>query len=172
VLYGRAALLEQMPPWQGGGDMIKVVSFERTVYNDLPYKFEAGTPHIAGGIGLGAAVDYVRQVGLDAIGRHEQAVLEYATAAAQRISGLRLIGTARHKASILSFVMDGIHPHDLGTILDSHGVAIRTGHHCAMPIMERFRIPATARASFAFYNTTVEVDRLMAGILAAQKVFA
>ncbi len=171
VLYGRAALLEQMPPWQGGGDMIKVVSFERTVYNDLPYKFEAGTPHIAGGIGLGAAVEYVEQVGLDAIGRHEQALLDHATAAALRTPGLRLIGTARHKASILSFVMDGIHPHDLGTILDSHGVAIRTGHHCAMPIMERFRIPATARASFAFYNTHAEVDRLMAGIVAAQKVF-
>ena len=171
VLYGRAALLEQMPPWQGGGDMIKVVSFERTVYNDLPYKFEAGTPHIAGGIGLGTAVEYVEQVGLDAIGRHEQALLDHATAAALRTPGLRLIGTARHKASILSFVMDGIHPHDLGTILDSHGVAIRTGHHCAMPIMERFRIPATARASFAFYNTHAEVDRLMAGIVAAQKVF-
>ena len=172
VLYGRAALLEQMPPWQGGGDMIKVVSFERTVYNDLPYKFEAGTPHIAGGIGLGAAVDYVQQVGLDAIGRHEQALLDYATAGALRIPGLRLVGTARRKAAILSFVMDGIHPHDIGTILDHQGVAIRTGHHCAMPIMERFQIPATARASFAFYNTRAEVDRLMAGIVAAQKVFA
>ncbi len=172
VLYGRAALLEQMPPWQGGGDMIKMVSFERTVYNDLPYKFEAGTPHIAGGIGLGAAVDYVQQVGLDAIARHEQELLDYATAAAQRIPGLRLIGTARHKASILSFVIAGIHPHDLGTILDRQGIAIRSGHHCAMPIMERFNIPATARASFAFYNTTWEVDRLMAGVLAAQKVFA
>ena len=167
VLYGRAALLEQMPPWQGGGDMIKIVSFERTVYNDLPYKFEAGTPHIAGGIGLGAAVDYVQQVGLPAIARHEQDLLDYATAAALRIPGLRLIGTARHKASILSFVMDGIHPNDLGTVLDHHGVAIRSGHHCAMPVMERFNIPATARASFAFYNTSPEVDRLMAGIVAA-----
>ena len=172
VLYGRAALLEQMPPWQGGGDMIKTVSFERTVYNDPPYKFEAGTPHIAGGIGLGAAVDYVQQVGFDAIARHEQDLLDYATAAALRIPGLRLIGTARHKASILSFVMDGIHPHDLGTILDHQGVAIRSGHHCAMPIMERFNIPATARASFAFYNTRAEVDRLITGIGAAQKVFA
>jgi cysteine desulfurase/selenocysteine lyase len=171
ALYGRAELLERMPPWQGGGDMIKMVSFEHTDYNDPPGKFEAGTPHIAGGIGFGAAVDYVTQVGLEAIGRHERELLEHATSAALRVPGLRLIGTAREKAGILSFVLDGIHPHDLGTILDHHGVAIRTGHHCAMPVMERFGVPATARASFALYNTHSEIDRLMEGIEAARKVF-
>jgi cysteine desulfurase/selenocysteine lyase len=171
VLYGKATLLEQMPPWQGGGDMIKMVSFERTVFAEPPAKFEAGTPHIAGAIGLGAAIDYVQHVGLDAIARHEHELLRYATANALRVRGLRLIGTAREKAAILSFVLDGIHPHDLGTILDHHGIAIRTGHHCAMPVMERFGVPATARASFALYNTVAEVDRLFEGIEAARKVF-
>jgi cysteine desulfurase/selenocysteine lyase len=172
VLWGRAALLDAMPPWQGGGDMIRMVTFERSEWADLPHKFEAGTPHIAGGIGLGAAVDYVTRIGLSAIARHEHELLEYATAAVRRVPGIRLIGTAREKAAVLSFVMDGIHPHDLGTILDHHGVAIRTGHHCAMPVMERFGVPATARASFAFYNTAAEADRLVAGLLAARKVFA
>jgi cysteine desulfurase/selenocysteine lyase len=172
VLYGRQKLLETMPPWQGGGDMIRMVTFARTTYNDLPYKFEAGTPDISGGIGLGAAIDYVASIGMPAISRHEAGLLEYATAAASRIKGLKLIGTARDKAGILSFVLDGIHPHDLGTILDSQGIAIRTGHHCAMPVMNRFNIPATARASFAFYNTREEVDRLTQGIKYAQKVFS
>jgi cysteine desulfurase/selenocysteine lyase len=172
VLYGREQLLEEMPPYEGGGDMIKMVSFEKTLYNDLPYKFEAGTPHIAGGIGLGAAVDYVESVGLDAIGGWERGLLAYATEAAESVKGLRLIGTAAHKAAVLSFVLDFIHPHDLGTILDGEGIAIRTGHHCAMPVMERFDIPATARASFALYNTHAEVDRLIAGIEKARKVFA
>ena len=171
VLYGKRALLESMPPWKGGGDMIRTVSFEKSTWNDLPYKFEAGTPHIAGVIGLGAAIDYVNSIGMNAISEYEAGLLKYATAAASTIKGLRIIGTARQKASILSFVMDGIHPHDLGTILDRHGVAIRTGHHCAMPVMERFAIPATARASFAMYNTRQEVDRFIQAVEAAQKVF-
>ncbi len=170
VLYGKAELLEAMPPYQGGGDMIKMVSFEKSLYNDLPYKFEAGTPHIAGAIGLGAAIDYVEEVGLAAIGAHEQDLLDYATAQSAKVPGLRLIGTARHKASILSFVLDGVHPHDLGTILDSEGVAIRTGHHCAMPVMQHFRVPATARASFAFYNTFEEVDRLFEAVEKAREI--
>ena len=172
VLYGREALLEQMPPWQGGGDMIKVVTFDRTQYNDLPYKFEAGTPDIAGVIGLGAAIDYVEGLGRDDIAAYEQELLAYATEAVCTLKGLRLIGTAVHKVAILSFVVDGIHPHDLGTVLDHQGIAIRTGHHCAMPVMERFGVPATARASFAVYNTPVEVERLVLGVQAAQKVFA
>ena len=171
VLYGKQALLEDMPPYHGGGDMIKMVTFEKTLYNDLPYKFEAGTPYIAGVIGLGAAVDYVSDVGLDRIQDYEHGLLQYATAAAGGVPGLRQIGTAADKASILSFVVDGIHPHDLGTILDHEGVAIRTGHHCAMPVMERYGIPATARASFAFYNTTEEVDKLVAGIDKAKDIF-
>ena len=171
VLYGKQALLEDMPPYHGGGDMIKMVTFEKTLYNDLPYKFEAGTPYIAGVIGLGAAVDYVSDVGLDRIQDYEHGLLRYATEAAAGVPGLRLIGTAADKASILSFVLDGIHPHDLGTILDHDGIAIRTGHHCAMPVMERFGIPATARASFAFYNTTEEVDKLVAGIDKAKNIF-
>ncbi len=171
VLYGKQHLLEAMPPWQGGGDMIKTVTFEQTLYNDLPYKFEAGTPHIAGVIGLGSAIDYVDSVGISAIARHESILLDYATDAALTIPGLRLIGTAKQKASILSFVLDKIHPHDLGTILDHDGIAIRTGHHCAMPVMERFKVPATARASFAVYNTTDEIDRLAEGIDRARKVF-
>ncbi len=171
VLYGKRALLEAMPPWKGGGDMIRTVSFEKTSYNDLPYKFEAGTPHIAGVIGLGAAIDYVNTIGMHAISEYEAELLEYATAAASGIKGLRIIGTAKHKAGILSFVMDGIHPHDLGTILDHHGVAIRTGHHCAMPVMDRFRIPATARASFAMYNTRQEVDKFIQAVEAAKQIF-
>jgi len=171
VLYGREALLEAMPPYQGGGDMIKAVSFEKTIYNDLPYKFEAGTPNIAGTIGLGAAIDYVQAVGLPAMGAHELELLAHATARALAVPGLRIIGTARNKASVLSFVLDGIHPHDIGTILDHEGVAIRTGHHCAMPVMTRYGLPATARASFAFYNTRAEVDALIAAIETVREVF-
>ena len=171
VLYGKQALLEDMPPYHGGGDMIKMVTFEKTLYNDLPYKFEAGTPYIAGVIGLGAAVDYVSDVDLDRIHDYEHGLLQHAAEAAATVPGLRLIGTAADKASILSFVVDGIHPHDLGTILDHDGIAIRTGHHCAMPVMERFGIPATARASLAFYNTTEEVDKLVAGIDKAKNIF-
>ncbi|MBI2969529.1 MAG: cysteine desulfurase [Gammaproteobacteria bacterium] len=172
VLYGRAELLESMPPYQGGGDMIKMVSFERTLYNDLPYKFEAGTPNIAGAIGLRAAVDYLERIGMEAIGAHEADLLAYANGAVQGVRGIRLIGTARNKASILSFVVDGVHAHDVGTILDHEGVAIRTGHHCAMPVMERFKVPATARASFAFYNTRSEVDQLIKALETVNRVFA
>ena len=171
VLYGKRALLEAMPPWKGGGDMIRTVTFEKTTYNELPYKFEAGTPHIAGVIGLGAAIDYVNTIGIQAISDYETGLLEYATAAASTVKGMKIIGTARHKASILSFVMDGIHPHDLGTILDHHGVAIRTGHHCAMPVMDRYAIPATARASLAMYNTREEVDKFIMAVNAASQVF-
>ena len=160
-----------MPPYQGGGDMIKMVTFEKTLYNDLPYKFEAGTPHIAGVIGLGAAIDYVNHIGLDVIAAYEHTLIEYATEAALSVDGLTLIGTAREKTSILSFVLEEIHPHDLGTILDHEGIAIRTGHHCAMPVMDRFQVPATARASFAFYNTRDEIDALIAGVEKAKEVF-
>ncbi|MCS3902135.1 cysteine desulfurase/selenocysteine lyase [Methylohalomonas lacus] len=172
VLYGREDLLEAMPPYQGGGDMIKMVKLDRTIYNDLPYKFEAGTPHIAGGIGLGAAVEYVEDIGLEAIAAYEHDLLEYATEQALTVEGLKLIGTAQNKASILSFIMDGVHPHDLGTIVDSEGIAIRTGHHCAMPVMDHFGVPATARASFAFYNTHAEIDRLIAALKHAHEVLA
>ena len=172
VLYGKTHLLEAMPPWQGGGDMIKMVSFEETMYADLPYKFEAGTPHIAGVIGLGAAIDYVNTIGLDVIAAYEHDLLEYAMAKAIGVEGLRLIGTAKKKVSILSFIMEGVHPHDIGTILDHEGVAIRTGHHCAMPVMTHFNVPATARASFAFYNTFEEVDRLIEAMEKAREVFA
>ena len=171
VLYGKQVLLEAMPPYHGGGDMIKMVSFAKTLYNDLPYKFEAGTPYIAGVIGLGAAVDYVNKIGMDNIRDYEHELLQYATRAASDIPGLRLIGTAAEKAGVLSFVMDGIHPHDLGTILDHEGIAIRAGHHCAMPVMERYGVPATARASFAFYNTREEADKLVAGIDKAKDIF-
>ena len=171
VLYGKAALLDAMPPYQGGGDMIREVTFARTSYNDLPYKFEAGTPHIAGGIGLGAAIDYVSTVGLPAIAAHERALLAYATEQAAASAGLRLIGTARDKASILSFTVEGVHPHDVGTILDDEGVAVRAGHHCAMPVMAHFGVPATVRASFALYNTVEEVDVLVRAIHRAQEVF-
>lgn len=172
VLYGKAALLDVMPPYQGGGDMIREVTFRRTTYNELPFKFEAGTPNIAGVIGLGAAIGYVSAVGLDAIAAHEHALLAYATGQAAQIAGLRIIGTAADKASILSFVLDGVHPHDAGTILDVEGVAVRAGHHCAMPVMERFDVPATVRASFALYNTREEVDALFRAVCKAQEVFA
>jgi cysteine desulfurase / selenocysteine lyase len=170
VLFGRKKLLEAMPPYQGGGDMIKSVTFEKTIYNDLPYKFEAGTPNIAGGLGLGAAIDYVRMLDLRAIGEYEQTLLMYATGALQTIPGVHIIGTARHKASVLSFVIDGIHPHDIGTILDTEGIAIRTGHHCAQPVMQRFGVAATARASFAFYNTKEEVDALVKAIYKVKEI--
>ena len=164
ILYGRESVLEAMPPFLGGGDMIRSVSFEGSTWNDLPWKFEAGTPNIAGGVGLGAAIDFVTSVGLDAIGAHEAALLERATAALTAQDGIALVGTAPRKASVLSFVMDGIHPHDIGTVADREGVAIRTGHHCAQPVMDRFGIPATARASFAAYNTFDEVDALAAAM--------
>ncbi|MGH8489552.1 MAG: cysteine desulfurase, partial [Gammaproteobacteria bacterium] len=170
VLYGKTALLEVMPPYQGGGDMIKSVTLTKTQFNDLPYKFEAGTPHIAGAIGLGAALDYVQEIGFEPIGRHEDELLRYAAKRIAGLHGARIIGTAREKASVLSFVLEGIHPHDLGTVLDCQGIAIRTGHHCAMPVMERFQVPATARASFAFYNTVAEVDRLCAALRDAQRM--
>ena len=172
ILYGKAALLEAMPPYQGGGDMIRTVSFKKTTYNALPYKFEAGTPFIAGGIGLGAAIDYLNDLGVDNIARHEYDLLEYATTLARDIPELKIIGTAREKASVFSFTLGRIHPHDIGTILDHEGIAIRTGHHCAMPVMERLGIPATARASFGLYNTRAEVDALFAGIRKVLKVFA
>ncbi len=172
VLYGKADLLESMPPYQGGGDMIRSVTFEKTLYNDLPYRFEAGTPNIAGTIGLGAAVDYVTSVGLENIEAYEHELLDYGTRALSSISGLRLVGTARKKAGILSFVLDGVHPHDIGTILDSEGIAVRTGHHCTQPVMDRFGIPATARASLAFYNTREEIDALVKGIDKVLEVFS
>jgi cysteine desulfurase/selenocysteine lyase len=170
VLYGRESLLKAMPPWQGGGDMILAVSFERTVYNELPYKFEAGTPHIAGAIGLAAAIDYLEALGLDRIAAAEQALLDHATAQLREVPGLEIVGTAPHKAAVASFTVAGVHPHDLGTILDAEGVAIRTGHHCAMPVMDFFGVPATARASFAFYNTRAEVDRLVAALHVAREM--
>ena len=172
VLYGKAALLNAMPPYQGGGDMISSVTFEKTTYNHLPFKFEAGTPDIAGAIGLGAALKYVGDLGMDRVAAHEHELLAYATEAVGAVPGVRLIGTASERAGALSFVLDGVHPHDLGTILDQEGVAIRTGHHCAQPVMERFDIPATARASFAVYNTKEEIDALVEGIRAAREVFA
>jgi cysteine desulfurase/selenocysteine lyase len=172
ILYGKSALLDAMPPYQGGGDMISSVTFEKTIYNKLPYKFEAGTPHIAGGIGLGCAIGYLNGVGLESVERHEHELLAYATQAVGEIPGLRVIGTAAEKASVLSFVMEGIHPHDIGTILDQQGIAIRTGHHCAQPVMQRFGIPATARASFALYNTSEEVDALVGGLQKVREVFA
>jgi cysteine desulfurase / selenocysteine lyase len=172
VLYGKAELLEAMPPYQGGGDMISSVTFEKTIYNKLPFKFEAGTPDVAGAIGLGAAVEYLTAIGMDKIAEHEHDLLAYATDKVSAIPGVRLIGTAKEKAGVLSFVMEGIHPHDIGTILDQEGIAIRTGHHCAQPVMQCFGIPATARASFALYNTKEEVDALAAGILKVQEVFS
>ncbi len=172
VLYGKAELLESMPPYQGGGDMIRSVTFEKTTYNVLPYKFEAGTPNIAGGIGLGAAIDYIMNVGLDRISAYERELLEYGTERLSSVSGLRLIGTAREKGGILSFVLEGVHPHDIGTILDSEGIAVRTGHHCTQPVMDRFGIPATARASLAFYNTKEEIDALVRGIDKVIEVFS
>ncbi len=171
VLYGKADLLEAMPPYQGGGDMISAVTFEKTHYNTLPYKFEAGTPDIAGVIGLGAAIDYLSEIGLDAITAYEHELLAYATDALSMIKGVRIIGTAREKVGVLSFVLDGIHAHDIGTILDHEGIAIRAGHHCAMPVMQRFGVPATARASLAFYNTKEEVDALIRAIHKVIEVF-
>jgi cysteine desulfurase / selenocysteine lyase len=172
VLYGKRSILASMPPYQGGGDMILTVTFERSTYNALPYRFEAGTPNITGAVGLGAAVDYLARIDFAAVAAHEHALIEYAT---QRLTsdvpGARVIGTAEPKAGVLSFVVDGVHPHDLGTIVDHEGVAIRTGHHCAMPVMDRFGVPATARASFAFYNNRSDVDRLIAGLHHAVEIF-
>ena len=164
VLYGKSEWLEKMIPYQGGGDMIRSVTFEKTTFNDLPFKFEAGTPNIAGGIGLGAAIDYVQKIGLDAIGEYEHDLLEYGTDALQSVRGLRIIGTAKEKANVISFVLENAHPHDIGTILDREGIAIRTGHHCTQPVMQRFGIPATARASLSVYNTKEEIDILVRGI--------
>jgi cysteine desulfurase / selenocysteine lyase len=170
VLYAKAEHLESMPPFLGGGDMISSVTFERSTWNALPHKFEAGTPHIEGAIGLGVAVDYIQQVGLAKIGAHERDLLEYGTAALESVDGVRLIGTAPRKASILSFVMDGVHPHDIGTIVDREGIAIRTGHHCAQPVMDRFGIPATARASLAMYNTREDLDALVRALTRVREV--
>ena len=171
-LYGRRELLEQMPPYQSGGDMIASVSFAGTTYNGIPYKFEAGTPNIAGVIGMGAAIEYLQSLDLDRVAAHEHDLLEYATERLREVSGVRLIGTAEHKASIVSFTLDGVHPHDVGTILDQNGVAVRTGHHCAQPVMERFAIPGTVRASFALYNTRHEVDRLIDALGRVKEIFA
>ncbi|HEY1497119.1 MAG TPA: cysteine desulfurase [Candidatus Solibacter sp.] len=172
ILYGKTKLLNAMPPYQGGGDMIKVVTFEKTTYADLPYKFEAGTPNIAGGIGLGAALDYVNALGIEKIAAYEHELLEYGTEQLSAIPGLKLIGTAKEKASVLSFVIEGIHPHDIGTILDRQGIAVRTGHHCAQPVMDFFNVPATTRASLAFYNTFGEIDALVGGIKKVKEIFS
>ncbi len=172
ILYGKAAILERMQPFKGGGDMILSVTFEKTTYNTIPHKFEAGTPPIAAAIGLGAAVDYLSTVGMDRIAAHEIDLLNYATEQVNAMPGLRIIGTAEKKAAVLSFAIAGVHPHDVGTLLNQDGIAIRTGHHCAQPVMQRFKVPATSRASFAFYNTMAEVDVLVAGIRNVQKVFA
>lgn len=172
VLFGREALLDAMPPYQGGGDMILEVSFDGTTYNDLPYKFEAGTPNISGVIGLGAAIDYLQSVGMQRIAKHEQKLLDYMTRKLDDIDGMRLIGTAPQKASVQSFLVDDIHPHDLGTILDHQGVAVRTGHHCAMPVMDFYEVPGTARASLALYNNTDDVDRLVEAIAKAKQIFS
>jgi cysteine desulfurase/selenocysteine lyase len=172
AFYGKQALLEEMPPWQGGGDMILSVSFEHTQYNEVPYKFEAGTPHIAGSIGMGAAIDYMKMIGIDKIAEHEHNLLVAATSKLEALDGIQIIGRAKEKASVLSFMIDDVHPHDVGTIFDQQGVAIRTGHHCAQPVMQFFGIPATARASFAFYNTMDEVDALVGAIQKVQELFA
>jgi cysteine desulfurase/selenocysteine lyase len=171
VLYGKTALLESMPPYQGGGDMISSVTFEKTTYNTLPYKFEAGTPDIAGAIGLAVALDYVEAVGLERIAAHEHELLEYAMQALPGVPTLRLIGTARNKAGVVSFTLEGIHPHDIGTILDQEGIAVRTGHHCCQPVMDRYHVPATARASVALYNTKAEIDALVSGLRQVREVF-
>lgn len=170
VLYGKRQLLEAMPPWQGGGDMILSVSFDKTTYNQLPWKFEAGTPNISGAVGLAAAIDYLEQIGMARIAAYEHELLEYATEQLSQLPGLRIVGTAPEKAAVVSFTLDGIHPHDIGTILDTEGVAIRTGHHCAMPVMEFYKIPATARASMSFYNTREEIDRLVAALEQTRRV--
>ncbi|MBV9341115.1 MAG: cysteine desulfurase [Acidobacteria bacterium] len=172
VLYGKRQLLEAMPPYQGGGDMISSVTFEKTLYNRLPHKFEAGTPHVSGAIGLAAALEYVQAIGIDRIAAHEQELLSYATEQLRAIPGLRLIGTAREKAGVVSFVIDGVHPHDIGTVLDQEGIAIRTGHHCAQPLMQRFGVPATARASLALYNTADDIEKLVTALRKVREVFA
>jgi cysteine desulfurase/selenocysteine lyase len=172
ILYGKTKLLNAMPPYQGGGDMIRTVTFEKTTYADLPYKFEAGTPNIAGGIGMGASMDYMTQIGIDRIAAYEHDLLLYGTEALSQIPGLRLIGTAKEKAAVLSFVIEGIHPHDIGTVLDRQGIAVRTGHHCAQPVMDWFHVPATTRASLAFYNTTAEIDALAAGLRKVKEIFS
>ena len=164
VLYGKESLLEKMPPYQGGGDMISSVRFEKTEYNTLPYRFEAGTPNISGAVGLGRAIDFVNEIGIEAIEAHEDALLAYATEQLSAIEQVTIIGTAEQRAGLVSFVIEGVHPHDIGTILDSYGIAIRAGHHCAQPVMERFGIPATARASFGMYSTREEVDRLVEAV--------
>lgn len=171
VLYGKAHLLEEMPPYQGGGDMISSVSFEKTLYNVIPFKFEAGTPNIAATIGLGAAIDYVNEVGLEKMAQHERELLRYATGKLSAIPGVRLIGVADEKASVVSFVVEGVHAHDVGTVLDQEGIAVRTGHHCAQPLMERFGVPATVRASLAFYNTMQEIDALVGGLKKVKEIF-
>lgn len=172
VLYGKEKLLEKMPPYQGGGDMIESVSFTKTTYNKLPFKFEAGTPDIAGVIGLGAAIAYMKKMGMQAIADHEAELLAYGTQKLSAIPGLKIIGTAKEKVGVISFVLDDVHPHDIGTILDDKGIAVRAGHHCAMPVMERFGVPATVRASFGLYNTKADIDVLVSGILAVKEVFA
>jgi cysteine desulfurase/selenocysteine lyase len=172
ALYGKAELLESMPPWQGGGEMILSVTFEKSTYNELPYKFEAGTPHIAGAIGLGEAIDYLGGFPFDALAEHEHDLLTYSEGALSSIPGLRIIGTAEQKTGVHSFTIEGVHPHDIGTILDHEGVAIRTGHHCAQPVMQRFGVPATARASFAIYNTREDVDRLVEGLSVVRKMMS
>ena len=172
VLWGRGKLLKSMPPYQGGGDMIRSVTFEKTTYNTIPHKFEAGTPHIEGGIGLGVAVDYLQKIGMEKIAAYEHELLEYGTEALSRVAGLRLVGTAKEKASVLSFVLEGVHPHDIGTVLDRQGIAVRTGHHCAQPVMDRLAIPATTRASLAFYNTKAEIDALVAGLVKVKEIFS
>ena len=172
ILYGRAELLESMQPFKGGGDMIRTVTFEKTTYNAIPHKFEAGTPPIAAAIGLGAAIDYLSAIGMPAIAAHEHRLLQRATEAIAALAGVRILGTSKHKAAVLSFVVDGIHPHDVGTLLNQEGVAVRTGHHCAQPLMKRLGVAATSRASFAFYNTIADVDALAAGIRSVQRVFA
>ncbi len=172
VLYGKTEFLEMMPPYQGGGDMIRTVTFEKTTFDDIPRKFEAGTPNIAGGIGLGAAIDYLNQFDRNDLIEHENFLLQYGTEQLLQIEGLRIIGTAKEKASVISFVIEGIHPYDIGTIIDTDGIAIRTGHHCTQPIMQRYNVSATARASFAFYNTKEEIDKLVLGIYKVKKMFA
>jgi cysteine desulfurase / selenocysteine lyase len=172
ALWGREALLDAMPPWQGGGEMIRIVTFDKTEYNELPAKFEAGTPNIAGAAGLGAALKYLQALGMENIAAHEQDVLRYATEKMSAVEGLRIIGTAANKASVISFTLEGVHPHDLGTIIDHYGVAVRTGHHCAMPLMQFYGVPATARASLGLYNTRAEIDVLLDALQRAREMLA